>query len=84
MEPKWSQLEVKRKWNGFGIHSESVGNQLAAPMEVVWNWSPNSMNYLGICLEFIGNCWAMSEEFLGNSYELFGKPSGIHGEFLGN
>ena len=59
-------------WNSFGIRW------------VVWNWSANPMNYLGICLEFTGNCWALSGEQVGNSYDFFGKPSGIHGEFLGN
>ena len=88
MEQKWSQngvnFELKRKWNGFGIPSESVGHQWGRPMEVVWNWSANPINYLGICLEFPWICWAMGEEFVGTSYELFGKPSGIHGELLGN
>ena len=63
MEPKWSQhafnFELKRKWNGFGIPSESVGNQWVRPMEVVWNWSANPTNYFwnlfGIRMGLLGN-----------------------------
>ena len=37
IEPNWSKLDLKWKWNGFGIHSESVGNQLGTHTEFVWN-----------------------------------------------
>ena len=88
IEKKWSpngvNFELKRKWNAFGIPSESVGHHWGRPMEVVCNWSANAINYLGFCLEFLWICWAMGKEFVGNSYELLGKPSGIHGELLGN
>ena len=33
----WSKLDLKWTWNGFGIHSESAGNQFGTHTKFVWN-----------------------------------------------
>ena len=91
MDPKRSQagikLKLKRKWNGFGIHSESVGNQWGTHMELVWNWLANPMFPFGNVWGMHRGCWGRNGEFIRDYYELFEKQLifvGAAGECIGN
>ena len=67
-------MELKRKWNGFELHSESVGNQWGTHMELVWNWLANPMFSFWTVWGMQRGCWGRSGEFIRGFIDFNGFP----------